>query len=251
VFAHRLRYRTRRRTQTPTTKCSATEHTTEHMEQVSVRMPESMRDRLEEEAEDREMGLAEYIRHQLREGDEIGERVDELEQRLVRLEEASEAAEKPFRVDAPDRSEQEAGGAGRERARAEAEGDREGTGEEERAPAADQARGGRSRDRGGDPEDLPESIEEALEGWPPHGQERRERRHEVGAQAAQWLRDRGEPASGSDFKEALFEDLPVPGQNPKTWWVKSVRPAVQECVDAGLVEYREGYHDYRWTGSSA
>jgi len=221
------------------------------MEQVSVRMPESMRERLEEEAEEREMGLAEYIRHQLRQGDDLDDRLDELEQRLERLEDRTEADEQPFRVAAPDRSEQEAGGAGRERAPAEAEGDRDGAGGEERAPAADQDRGRDSRDGGGHPADPPESIEEALEGWPGHGKENRERRHEVGTRAVQWLRERDAPASGGDFKEALYDDLTVPAQSPDTWWRKSVRPAVQRCVDAGLVEYREGHHDYRWTGSSA
>ena len=32
------------------------------------------------------------------------------------------------------------------------------------------------------------------------------------------------------------------------WGRKIGRPPMSAAVDAGLAEYREGYHDYRWLG---
>lgn len=205
------------------------------MKQVSVRMPESMVDRLEKEAEEKEMGLAEHIRDELRDGnDDLRERLEELEEetekhrelfsrRLEMLDDLAKRVE-----DLEEQPDQET---------ATVDVDHDGAADAD--PKDDEI----------SLEEPAETIDEAIEGWPEYGKENRERRREVGRQAVEWLRERDEPASGGDFKDALFDRLPVADQNPSTWWRKSVRPAVQRCVDAGLVEYREGHHDYRWTGS--
>ncbi len=91
-------------------------------------------------------------------------------------------------------------------------------------------------------------IGEILAGWPGPREEHQERRREVGTAALDWLRDRGQPASASDFKDALLDDYPVEGQSPDTWYRKSVKPALDLAKDAGGVEYRDGYHDYEWVG---
>lgn len=73
-------------------------------------------------------------------------------------------------------------------------------------------------------------------------------RRDAARAALEWLRSDGGPASGSDFKAELLTEYAVGGQSPDTWWRKTVRPVLQAAADAGLVEYRSGYHDYRWGG---
>lgn len=91
-------------------------------------------------------------------------------------------------------------------------------------------------------------VDAILDDWPPRGTRKRDRRREVGRAALEWLRERDSPASGADFREALYEEYPVEGQSEETYWRKTVRPALQQAVEAGVVSYREGYHDYQWTG---
>lgn len=225
--------------------CPVGEHVGEHMEQVSVRLPEAMKERLEREAGEAEKGLAEHIRSELREGSDLRERVDDLEQRLADVEEELERREvaRPVsrkdseeivdELEAEDVDADQAGAVDDDQDRLEIEVDSPETPDLENSELAVAG-------------DTSSMIYEALEGWPGKGATNRERRREVGARAVRWLRDRGEPASASDFQDALFDGYPVPGQKPETWWRKTVRPALQECVDAGLVEYREGHHDYRW-----
>lgn len=96
-----------------------------------------------------------------------------------------------------------------------------------------------------------DSIEGVLEGWRPgRGGEEREQRRKAGRAALEWLRDYDGRASGGDFKNALYKQHAPDDQGEDTFWRKTARPAVQRAVDADLVEYREGHHDYRWVGDS-
>lgn len=116
-------------------------------------------------------------------------------------------------------------------------------------PSMATARGSRppsdtAPDRAGDV-----SIEELLAEYDQgRGRVEREERREVARVALEWLRDRDGRASGADFQAELLPEHGIDGQNETTWWRKTVRPAVQLAVEAGVVEYREGHHDYRWTG---
>lgn len=91
----------------------------------------------------------------------------------------------------------------------------------------------------------------ALESWSP-GRDRDERaeRRALGRDVLEWLRERDGHVSRSDITDALYPNLAVDPdeQSADTWWRKIARPALQAARDAGLVEYREGYHDYRWIG---
>lgn len=107
------------------------------------------------------------------------------------------------------------------------------------------------RGEGGETTDAePESpdIQEILDGWPGPRTQKQDRRREVATVALEWLRDRDEPATATDFKNALLDDYPVEGQSDDTWWRKTVRSGLNQAVDAGVVEQREGFHDYRWVG---
>jgi hypothetical protein len=93
------------------------------------------------------------------------------------------------------------------------------------------------------------AITDVLSGWSPGRSDDERIARIIGGRAAlEWLRERDDHASGSDFKRALYPDHAPEDQGEDTFWKKTARPAVQRAVDAGLVEYREGHHDYRWVG---
>lgn len=92
-----------------------------------------------------------------------------------------------------------------------------------------------------------DTIEDVLADWRPgRTYEERKPRKEAGSAALRWLRDHDGHASGGDFQAALLPEHDVEGQSEKTWWRKTVRPALQHAEEQGVVEYRPGHHDYRW-----
>lgn len=92
-----------------------------------------------------------------------------------------------------------------------------------------------------------EAIEDILDGWPPRTVQRREDKREVAVTVLEYLRSDEGPLSGSNFQELLF-DADDWELSADTWWRNYARPALREAVDHGLVEYREGHHDYVWRG---
>lgn len=108
---------------------------------------------------------------------------------------------------------------------------------------------GMDTDDSEEPADDP--LAAALESCSP-GRDREERaeRRALGREVLEWLRERDDHVSRSDFEEALYPDLAVDpdAQSADAWWRRLARPALQAAADAGLVEYREGHHDYRWVG---
>ena len=97
----------------------------------------------------------------------------------------------------------------------------------------------------------PAAIDGVLEAWRPgRSADEREERRTVGRAVLAWLRDQEEPASATEFKEALYDEHGIEGQSPDTWWKKVARPALQEAEAAGLVTYEHGRHEYRWVGDT-
>jgi len=89
---------------------------------------------------------------------------------------------------------------------------------------------------------VAEIVERASDGWEGAVDERR-----AAARAAlEWLQQRDDWVTRSDVVDALEESHGVDGQNARTWWRRTVRPAFQEAVDADLVEFQDGLHRYRW-----
>ena len=95
--------------------------------------------------------------------------------------------------------------------------------------------------------DLPdETIRDVLDGWEPGRlPAERELIRGEGARALAWLREQDRPASAGDYRDAVFEPDRVE-VSEATWWENYARPALKRAVDAGVVEYRAGHHDYRW-----
>ena len=91
---------------------------------------------------------------------------------------------------------------------------------------------------------LDEIVAEASESW--DGTHVEERRAAARASLV-WLREIGEPASASDFKDALLPSHSIDGRTAGTWWETTVRPVLNVAQDRGWVGYRAGHHDYRWT----
>lgn len=102
-------------------------------------------------------------------------------------------------------------------------------------------------DAGDETDQVASDFEGVLAGWRPgRTASDREHRREIGRRALEWLRERGEPASRSDFAAALYEDTHLQGQGEDSWWRRVVREALQRAVNAELVEYEHGQHIYRW-----
>lgn len=91
-------------------------------------------------------------------------------------------------------------------------------------------------------------IEAALEGWPGENAKKVQQRRESASAMLQWLRDDGGRHSAKEIREALLPEHGVEGQSERTWWRKTGRPALQQARDAGVVEYREDFSDYSWSG---
>ena len=91
-----------------------------------------------------------------------------------------------------------------------------------------------------------ETIRDVLDGWEPGRiPAERELIRGEGARALAWLREQDRPASAGDFREAVFDPSRVE-VSEATWWENYARPALKRGIDAGVVEYRAGHHDYRW-----
>lgn len=199
-----------------------------------VRMPDELWESLQAEAEERGLGTAEYVRDLLRRRDAILQadtqadtqantqpntqaRLDAIEQRLADLEDtvaSSEAQEPSNRGESPTIS-----------------------------AAAESAESGAHS----------ASVQQALNGWTPGrgAGERREAMRAAGRAAVALLQEDGGPLQRGDFED-LWEAHPVPEQAPPnendTYWRKSLRPALQAAIEAGLARQAEGSWEYYWEG---
>jgi len=100
--------------------------------------------------------------------------------------------------------------------------------------------------------DLPERVEDLLVGWDPSTDETTHTEIDPAhvrtetQRAVAWLRQTGERQTRGDFVEALAGESPL---STTTWWQHAVKPGLWRLVSSGLVEYREGTHDYKWVGT--
>lgn len=91
------------------------------------------------------------------------------------------------------------------------------------------------------------TIDDILEGWHPgRSAEEREPRRAAGRAALKELRNGGQ-MTRTDFEDALLPEFDVSGQNEKTWWKNSVRPALNRGREEDVVEWHHGPpHRYEW-----
>jgi len=95
-------------------------------------------------------------------------------------------------------------------------------------------------------------ADDLLAEWDPgRDREEREDRRAIGRQVLEWFRETEGYVSAADVKATLYPDLAYADESADTWWRKLGRPPLKAAVDAGLAEYREGYHDYRWLGEAS
>ena len=99
--------------------------------------------------------------------------------------------------------------------------------------------------------ELSQLLKDVLKEWRPgrSGDDRTKRRR-IGREALVWLHDRREPASRSEFINALYEDTHLEGQGQKSWWDRLVREALHTAQEAGIVEYHDGVKEYEWVGQN-
>lgn len=96
-------------------------------------------------------------------------------------------------------------------------------------------------------------LDDVLEDWRPGrgAGERREAMRAAGRAAVEMLRADGGPLQRAEFEE-LWAEYPVPDQSPPsendTYWRKSLRPALQRAIGAGLARQVEGSWEYYWEG---
>lgn len=96
-----------------------------------------------------------------------------------------------------------------------------------------------------DTEETTETTDELLpEDYPGRNVENPNLKRNVGVAAVRWLVDRDYPGNKTDFLEEFYEDHAPGTQNKNTFWKTVVRPALQESP---VVEYSHGNHEYSAT----
>jgi predicted transcriptional regulator len=134
----------------------------------------------------------------------------------------------------------------RERRETESDTETESTGDRQNATATDS----RPQSPSGDLDGGEDPIEGFIQSFYPNWNENVERRRDAVEAALKFIRDRGRPAGRSDFETELLPEHSIPTQSTDTWWKRTVRPGLNEAREAGLLEYREGHHDYRFTDAA-
>jgi hypothetical protein len=95
--------------------------------------------------------------------------------------------------------------------------------------------------------DTPD-LDDALAGWEPDTEADANTARTQTRRATAYLRDHAPNRfKRSDFVDALAAESSLGG---RSWWERAVQPGLRQLADAGLIEYRSGYHDYRWIGST-
>jgi hypothetical protein len=93
--------------------------------------------------------------------------------------------------------------------------------------------------------DVPDAAAAVIDDWTPESGADVGRARDAARRAVAWLVESGERATRSDIIDAVGADV---SYGDRTAWERAIRPALNELKDRNLVEYRAGYHDYRWTG---
>jgi predicted transcriptional regulator len=137
-------------------------------------------------------------------------------------------------------------GSARERHEGESDAKTESTDNSRNGTATDS----RPQSPSGDLDGGEDPIEGFIQSFYPNWNENVERRRDAVEAALKFIRDRGRPAGRSDFETELLPGHSIPSQSTDTWWKRTVRPGLNEAREAGLLEYREGHHDYRFTGAT-
>jgi len=114
--------------------------------------------------------------------------------------------------------------------------------------------GGRSYERTPEPAENEQqaretdaTLDDALEGWKPgNGAKDTERRREIGRQALEWLREQPTPVQKADFESALYERTSLEDQGAKSWWVRVVRPGLDNAAEREYVD--SSGRTYEWIG---
>jgi DNA-binding MarR family transcriptional regulator len=92
-------------------------------------------------------------------------------------------------------------------------------------------------------------VDDVLRGWGADTETDAKTARAQTRRAVEFLRDRApERFTKSEFQSALADGSAL---GKRSWWERAVQPGLRQLVDAGLVEYRAGRHDYRWVGDSA
>ena len=90
-----------------------------------------------------------------------------------------------------------------------------------------------------------DAISNALHGWGGDLRANERTAREQTRRAAEWLRDNSGRGTKTDFVDALADGSEL---SDRYWWEGAVCPGLHRLAEHDLVEYRPGYHDYRWTG---
>lgn len=213
------------------------------MKVTTLRIPESLYETLQEEADEEEMSLSEYVRRILRNRKEHTdeykgeyapiEQVEKLEARVARLEDAHETGEStpPSGLTAK--------------------------AEEPPAKTKDTHTKGETAetgDRGAD--SWHELLEDVYSRE--NSEARRRQLIAAGGAAIEAVRTADEPLKTGELV-ALYDEYPVEGQaapggaerpSKETYWRKTVKPALDAAEDAGLLRQRSGKWDWVWIGES-
>jgi len=90
------------------------------------------------------------------------------------------------------------------------------------------------------------ALDDALIEWEPDTEADAKTARAQTRRTVEYLRERApERFKRGGLQDALAEDSTY---SPRNWWERAVQPGLRHLGDVGLVEYRAGYHDYRWSG---
>jgi hypothetical protein len=94
----------------------------------------------------------------------------------------------------------------------------------------------------------PDPLGDALLGWAPDTEAEAKSARGQTRRAAEYLQDH----APERFKRGELQDA-LAGESSygrRHWWERAVQPGLQHLAEQGVVEYRGGYHDYRWAGEA-
>jgi len=91
-------------------------------------------------------------------------------------------------------------------------------------------------------DDAPDDVEALLSEWTPGTQANDDRARGETVRAYRWLAEQSEPMKRSEIVAACAGDSEL---GERTWWERAVQPGLRYLTEHGMVEYRQGYHDYR------
>lgn len=88
---------------------------------------------------------------------------------------------------------------------------------------------------------VADDVEALLEQWSPDTDANPERARRETARAFEWLAKQSEPQKRSEIVAACAADSEL---GERSWWERAVQPGFRFLNEHGIVEYRQGHHDY-------